>query len=58
MYFLIILETPYFVERTLEGKNLPVYTEYRRQGTTVKTIIRRIYGDVMVLIAYEIFIHF
>ena len=43
------LALPYFVERTKVGKNLPVYSEIRRQGQIQLTIIRRIYGDINVI---------
>lgn len=48
-HLLIIIEIAYFVERTELGKNLPVYTDVRRNGQRIFTIIRRIYGNIQVL---------
>ncbi|KAJ3219795.1 hypothetical protein HDU67_009607 [Dinochytrium kinnereticum] len=37
---------PYDVKRTALAQWLPIYREYRNQGTNISTIIRRISGDV------------
>lgn len=44
----VLVGLPYFVERTKVGRNLPVYTDVRRNGQLVFTIVRRIYGSVRV----------
>lgn len=55
---LIILEIAYFVERTELGKNLPVYTDVRRNGQRIFTIIRRIYGNIQVSSDIDFFVIF
>lgn len=37
---------PFFVERTKDGRGLPVYSDTKSGGTRKLTIIRRIYGDI------------
>ncbi|KAM7454392.1 hypothetical protein BLSTO_04852 [Blastocystis sp. subtype 1] len=41
-------DAPFVVTRTTLGKNLPVYSEYRNNGSRRLTIVRRIEGDITV----------
>ena len=42
-------DIPFAVDRTLPGKSLPVYTDYKGGGTKVVTIVRKCRGDMQVM---------
>lgn len=42
-------QLPFFVARTDFGKGLPVYSDLKAGRTQQLTVIRRVYGDAMVL---------